>query len=142
MFLQKLLGTNIQVYDMHKPQHICTVFLYLFLKVTSANFFAILWRIMFNELLFFMWKKNFLFSRYLVPVFLVNPETSKSLTSPQTLQQISFYTFHFFLKTLAFIKFVRYQGNSWQIFLNFLLTLLWKLETSSRPFYDFDLMTM
>ena len=61
---------------------------------------------MYSELIFLLEEKNNnIFSRYLIFfVFLVNPQTSKSMTSSQTSLHIRSYSFDCFFKILGSIK--------------------------------------
>ena len=93
----------------------------------------------------FIWRENNIsFSRYLDVFIFVNPQISKYLTSSLTLLHNESYTFACFFWILSTIK--RRFG---QILLylrtnisNMFLAQCWRLETSSRSFYDFNEMTI
>ena len=73
-------------------------------------------------------------------VLLINPQTSKSATSSNTLLHVTSYTFDLFFKMLGSIK-MKYDPILLQLMIkisNSILVLLWKLETSSRLFYHFE----
>ena len=82
---------------------------------------------------------NILFSRYRAFLFLANPETSKSMTSSQTLLHIGSYTFDYLLRILGSIKMkfgqilLHFTTNMSNLFLAVLLIL----KTSSKAFYAF-----
>ena len=77
-------------------------------------------------------------------VFLWNPQISKSVTSSYTLLHNGSYTFAYFFWILSSInmkfgrKLVYLMANAFHMF----LAQCWRLETSSRPIYDFNEMTI
>ena len=89
---------------------------------------------------------HFFLLKILIHTFmcLMNPEISKSVTPPKILLHIKSFTFDCLLRITGTTKM-----KSGQISVELLVTnpnsflhSFWRLETSSRSFYDFDKMTV
>ena len=69
-------------------------------------------------------------------VFLLNPQTSKSVTSSQALVDNGSYTYFWILSTIK-MKFGQILVCCTTNISSMFLAECWRLETSSRLFYDF-----
>ena len=93
---------------------------------------------------FLIWRKNVLFSRYLDFCVFWNPQIAKSVTSSLASLLNGSYTFAYFFWILSTIKM---KFGHILVYLitdisNMFLTQCWRLETNSRPFYDFNEMAI
>ena len=95
---------------------------------------------------FFIWRKDVLFSRYLdfrVFVKFTNFKVCDVITDIAAWWKLHFCLFLWILSTIKrkFGQIIVYLTINKNIY-NMFLAQCWRLETSSRPFYDFNEMTI